>query len=391
MSFELATATRVAFGPGSAAQVPEALRGMGARRALLVTGKGADRAAALREAVEKGGVALVPFAVAGEPTLDVARAGTALAVGERCDAVLAIGGGSALDCAKAVAALATNRGDPLDYLEVVGRGLALARPSLPFVAVPSTAGTGSEVTRNAVLTDPTTRVKASLRSAHMLPRLAVVDPDLLRGASADLVAGCGLDALAQNVEPFLSGRANPITDALAREGIRRSARSLRRVVEAGVDQVALEAREDLALTSLCGGLCLANAGLGAVHGFAAPVGGMFAAPHGAVCGALLAPVLEVNLRALRERAPAHPALERMRELAVLLTGRGHASAEEGVTWVRELVRALGVPGLARWGVKEADVPALVERAKEASSMKGNPIPLEDAELARIALQAIQTA
>jgi alcohol dehydrogenase class IV len=299
--------------------------------------------------------------------------------------VLAFGGGSAIDAGKAMAALAANGGDPLDYLEVVGRGRALARPSLPFVAVPSTAGTGSEVTRNAVLTEPGARVKASLRSPLMLPALAVVDPDLLVGAPPSVIASSGLDALSQNIEPYLSLRANPITDALAREGIRRSARSLQRVFEGDTSAAA---REDLALASLCGGLSLANAGLGAVHGFAAPAGGMFSAPHGAVCAALLVPVVEVNLRALRGRAPGHPAIERLREIAVLLTDRPSATAEDGIAWLAELRRALAIPGLSAYGMTSADAPELAAKARSASSMKGNPLPLTEDELTEIARRAL---
>jgi alcohol dehydrogenase class IV len=283
----------------------------------------------------------------------------------------------------AMAALAPNGGDPLDYLEVIGRGRKLERPSLPFVAIPTTAGTGAEVTRNAVLASPDEGVKASLRSPLMLPALAIVDPDLLAGSPPSVLASSGLDALSQLIEPFLSARANPLTDALAREGIRRSARSLRRAVTESLDAAS---REDLALASLMGGLCLANAGLGAVHGFAAPAGGMFAAPHGALCAALLVPALEVNLRALRARAPGHPSLTRFDELGALLTGVPEAA--RGLDWLRDLVAALSIPGLARYGLDAGSIPLLVERAKVASSMKANPIALSDEELSEIAQRAL---
>ena len=379
--FEFATATRILFGAGRLTEAPEAVRALGSHKVLLVTGRGLARATPLREGLDRLGIPTVPFTVEGEPTVELAREGTARALSEECDAVVAFGGGSALDAGKAIAALAANGGDPLDYLEVVGRGQALTKPSLPLVAIPTTAGTGSEVTRNAVLGVKDAQVKASLRSPSMLPRLALVDPNLLAGVPPPVLASSGLDALSQLLEPFLSARANPLTDALAREGIGRSARSLRRAVLEGPDAAA---REDLALASLMGGLCLANAGLGAVHGFAAPVGGMFDAPHGAVCAALLPAVLEVNLRALRARAPTHPALPRFQEVAVLLTGRADARAEEGITWVRELCQALSVPGLGRYGLKEEDIPRLVARAKAASSMKANPLPLSDEELTEIA-------
>lgn len=388
-AFELATAGRVLFGAGVQRQLAAAVAATGARQVLLVTGASTARAATLADQLRAAGLTVIPFAVGGEPTLELVRAGTAAAREAGAGAVIGMGGGSALDGGKAIAALAGNDGDALDYLEVVGAGRPLERPPLPFFAVPTTAGTGSEVTRNAVLTVPGARVKASLRSPLMLPRVAAVDPDLLSGLPPAVIAASGLDALSQVIEPFLSVRANPITDALARDGIGRSARALRPAYAGGLATDA-GLRDDLALASLTGGLCLANSGLGAVHGFAAPAGGMFGAPHGAVCAALLPHVLDVNLRALRARAPEHPALPRYRELASLLTGAPLAdvSPEDGVAFVAALTRDLAVPGLAHHGMRPADVPALVEKAKQASSMKGNPLPLTDSELTEIAQRAL---
>ncbi|NNC02885.1 iron-containing alcohol dehydrogenase [Corallococcus exiguus] len=375
--FEFATATRVLFGPGRVQEVPDLVRGLGGRKVLLVTGTNPARAEPVRAGLERLGIPSTSFRVPGEPTVELAREGTAAAADSGCDAVVAIGGGSALDAGKAIAALAANGGDPLDYLEVIGRGQALTKPSLPFVAVPTTAGTGSEVTRNAVLGSKEAGVKASLRSPMMLPRVALVDPDLLEHAPADVLAAGGLDALSQLIEPFLSIRAQPLTDALAREGMQRSARSLRKAVLHGPGPAE---REDLAIASLFGGLCLANAGLGAVHGFAAPLGGMLGAAHGALCAALLGATLELNLEALRSRAPDHPALPRFRELAVLLTGQSNARAEDGITWVKDLVHAVRIRGLRDMGLTDAAIPELVTKARAASSMKGNPLPLTDAEL-----------
>jgi alcohol dehydrogenase class IV len=381
--FEFATATRVLFGPGALDELGPIAASLG-RRALLVTGRTPARAAPARERLQAAGVETAVFGVAGEPTLDHVRSGVRRAREESASLVVACGGGSALDAGKAIAALVGSGGDPLDYLEVVGRGRPLDGPSLPFVAVPTTAGTGSEVTRNAVLASPEHRVKASLRSPLMLARAAIVDPDLLAGLPPNVVAAGGLDALAQLVEPFVSARANPLVDALCREGIARSARSLRRAYEGDLGPAV---RVDLALASLFGGLALANAGLGAVHGFAAPAGGMFDAPHGAACAALLPAVVRVNARALRERAPDSPALARLGEIAAIVSGRP-AAAEAVVDWIADLVRDLRVPGLARWGAGEADVPALVAKARVASSMKGNPIVLEDAELEEIARSSL---
>jgi alcohol dehydrogenase class IV len=388
-ALELAAPTRILFGAGAAREVGALARDLGAH-ALVVTGRSGARAGAVTAALAAAGLRATSFAVSGEPTVDVARAGVAAARAAGCDLVVAFGGGSALDAAKAIAALLGNGGDPLDYLEVVGRGQPLARPSAPTIAIPTTAGTGSEVTRNAVLASPEHGLKASLRSPLMLPRVALVDPDLLARLPAPVVASSGLDALSQLIEPLVSIRATPATDGLAREAIPLSARALRpahAAARAG-REIAPADREALALASLYGGLCLANAGLGAVHGFAAPLGGMFSAPHGAVCAALLPAVMRVNARALAARAPSSPALARLAEVAALLTGRADASVDDGVAWARALVADLEIPGLARHGLLAARVPELVGKARVASSMKGNPIALTDDELAEIATASL---
>jgi alcohol dehydrogenase class IV len=279
----------------------------------------------------------------------------------------------------------TNPGDPLDYLEVIGQGKPLTHTAAPCIAIPTTAGTGSEVTRNAVLASLEYRVKASLRSAGMLPRLALVDPELTAGMPRALTASTGLDALTQLIEPYVSIRANAMTDLLCVEGLRRAAVSLFRAWEDGGDQ---EARDGMSWASLLGGMALANAGLGAVHGFAAPVGGMFPAPHGAVCAAILPHAMEINLEALRGRKQQSEALQRYQTVARLLTGMPQATAEDGAWWVAELVQKLEIPPLRHYGVTEADIPVLAEKAATASSMKGNPIVLTPEELAEIIGRAI---
>jgi alcohol dehydrogenase class IV len=323
--------------------------------------------------VEAAGVACVPFSVAGEPTVELIRSAP-----RDADLVIAIGGGSVLDAGKAIAALITNPGDPMDYLEVIGRGQPLKAPAAPCIAVPTTAGTGSEVTRNSVLGSPEHRVKASLRNPGMLPRLAIVDPELTRELPRAIRASTGLDALTQLIEPYLSVKANPMTDALCVDGMRRAARALPLVWDNPADGGA---RAEMSYASLLGGMALANAGLGAVHGFAAPVGGMFPAPHGAVCAAVLPHAMEVNLRATRDRS-------RFEEIARLLTGRPHASAEDGVEWIAALCRKLEIPPLRSYGVREDDVAVLVEKAAEASSMKGNPVVLKTEELREIISRSI---
>ncbi|RME94190.1 MAG: iron-containing alcohol dehydrogenase [Verrucomicrobia bacterium] len=379
MRFEFATATRILFGPGAVREAPALAAALG-RRALLVTGRNPQRAEPLRRALEEAGVACVSFACPGEPSVDDVVRAVRLAREAACELVVGFGGGSVVDCAKATAGLLTNPGEPTDYLEVVGRGQPLERPAAPWIAIPTTAGTGAEVTRNAVLACPSHRVKVSLRSPRLLARVAIVDPELTHALPAEVTARTGMDALTQLIEPFVSARRQPITDALCREALPRAARSLKRACERGDDA---QAREDMALASLFSGLALANAGLGAVHGFAGPIGGMFPAPHGAVCAALLPHVMEVNLRALRRRTPDSPVLARYDELARLLTGNPTAQAADGVAWVRQLAADLGIPPLRTYGIGEADVPVLCAKARAASSMKGNPIPLEDAELRAI--------
>ena len=384
MRFEFATATRILFGAGTLREVAPLVGGMG-QRAFVVTGRNSNRAQPLLSALSAAQISCSTFAVAGEPTTVVVREGARRVREAHADVVIAIGGGSVIDAGKAIAAFATNQGELLDYLEVIGKGRPLEQTPLPFVAIPTTAGTGTEVTRNAVIASPEHRVKASLRSPLILAKLAVVDPELTLGLPAALTASTGLDALTQLIEPFVSCRANPMTDGFCQEGMVRVARSLRRACERPDD---LAAREDMAAASLLSGLALANAGLGAVHGFAAPIGGMFPAPHGAVCAALLPHVMEVNLRALRQRQPDSDTLRRFDDVARLLTGSSTAKADDGVRWVQGLHTALKIPSLRTYGVRETDVKAVCEKAAVASSMKANPLPLPSDELEEILSRAL---
>jgi alcohol dehydrogenase class IV len=350
------------------------------RRALLVTGSSSERASRLAGQLQAAGVEATAMCIKGEPQLATVTEGARIAREASCDVVIALGGGSVIDGGKAIAAVLANGGDLLDYVEVIGRGRPLTKPSAPFIAIPTTAGTGSEVTRNAVLASPEHRVKVSLRSPLMLPRLAVVDPELTYSVPAAVTASTGLDALTQLIEPYVCNSPNPITDAICREGMYRAARSLKRACQDGRDP---RAREDMAIASLFGGLALANAKLGAVHGLAAPLGGMFPAPHGAVCARLLPLVMEANLQALESRAAGSPILERYCEVARLVTGDPSASASDGARWVAELCADLRIAPLSRFGLDEAAIPAVISQAVKASSMKGNPIQLMDEELSAI--------
>jgi len=381
MTFEFATAGRIMAGAGRAAELPAVLAGLGSR-VLVCTGADRGRHAALLAGL---GLPAAVFPVAAEPTVELARAGAAAAREHGADVVAAIGGGSVIDAAKAVAMLLGNGGDPLDYLEVVGSGRAITQPAAPCVAVPTTAGTGSEVTANAVLAAPAHGVKASLRSPLMIPRVALVDPQLTVSCPPPVTAAAGLDALTQCLEPFVSVRANPLTDGLAREGLRRAAAGLRAAYADGTD---LGARADMAMCSLLGGIALANAKLGAVHGLAGVIGGTADVPHGVACAALLAPVVEANVRALRSGPPGQPALDRYTEAAQLITGNPAASIQDGLAWIRETITLLAIPGLAAFGIGPQHADDVAAKAARSSSMAGNPVALGHGDLRTVLLQAI---
>ena len=384
MQFEFATATQIIFGAGKAVEIGTYAPTLG-RRAMVVTGRSSARADLILEQLEKQGIESVFFSVMGEPTTDIALAGVQKARQAACDWVIGIGGGSVIDTGKVIAALLTNAGKLLDYLEVIGKGKLLEKVPAPYVAVQTTAGTGAEVTSNSVLESPEHRVKVSMRSPLMFPRWAVVDPELTYSMPPSITASTGLDAFTQLLEAFVSNKANPLTDGICREGLRRAAGSLVRVFEDGRDK---EAREAMSLASLFGGLALANAKLGAVHGIAGPLGGMFKAAHGAICGRLLPSVMEMNISALQMREPESPSLARYREVARIVTGNTEAEPSDGVNWVQNVCSQLKLPPLADYKITEADFPLVVEKASAASSMKGNPIQLIEEELVQILRRAL---
>lgn len=384
MRFEFATSGRILFGPGTFREVAPAAAVFG-RPVLVVTGGSGERAVPLLDQLTSLQLPFTTFPVSSEPTLETVRSGASHAREAGCEVVIGFGGGSVIDAGKAIAAMLTNPGDLMDYLEVVGRGQPLTQPPAPYIAVPTTAGTGAEVTRNAVLASLDHRVKVSLRSPLMLPRLAVVDPELTHSLSPPLTAGTGLDALTQLIEPFVCNSTNPITDALCREGMQSAAGALQRAYRDGTDAWA---RERMSLASLLGGMVLANARLGAVHGLAGVLGGMFPAPHGMICARLLPLVMAANVKALIARSPASPALDRFAEVARILTGQNTVTAASGVNWLQALCTELAVPSLSRFGFNEKAIPQVVAQAQKASSMKGNPLALTELELADILQRAL---
>lgn len=376
MDFTFATAGQIVFGAGRRHDLIKLAAPLG-KRALLVTGSWRPRIEDLVKQLEEAELLGDTFEVNVEPSVEDVQSGLDIAVGKECDFVIAIGGGSVLDTGKAIAALLANPEPPLHYLEVVGEGNPLDQPAVPIVAVPTTAGTGAEVTRNAVLYVPDKHVKVSLRHASMLPSVALIDPELTYSAPRSVTIATGLDALTQCIEPYVSIFANPLTDPIAWSGIELAARNLPRVVD---DPQDAKARANMSLASLCGGLALANAKLGAVHGFAGVIGGLAGAPHGEICAALLPHVFTTNIKALREREPDSPILARYATVSRLLTGDASATIEDGIQWLNKLATNLETAALNDFGIGSADFATIIEKSKASSSMQGNSIALTDDEL-----------
>jgi alcohol dehydrogenase class IV len=379
MQFEFATPHRIIFGPGKLNSIGSLVASFG-NRAFIISGAPPTVFDRLVSLLGQSKIAYSTTKVKNEPTVDNVRSTVELARQTSIDVVIGIGGGSAIDMAKAVSALLTNPGDVSDYLEVIGSNKPLSISSLPLIAIPTTAGTGSEVTRNAVIGSPIHCVKVSLRSPQLFPRIALVDPALSLTLPPSITAISGLDALTQLIEPYTCNDPNPITDALCAEGIRLVARSFYKAFDHGDD---LAVREDMSLAALFSGMALANARLGAVHGLAGPIGGEIPAPHGAVCSALIAQVMSANISALQNRSPGHPTLDRYAVIARLLSGNPTASAEAGVQWVQGFCAHADIQSLSKFGLTEAQFPKIIEKANLASSMKGNPITLTEFELRNI--------
>lgn len=388
--FEFTTPSRIVFGEGSSQTLADEAAHLG-QCALLVTGRSADRSTAALKALQKAGIATQRFSVSGEPDLLSIRGGLAIARNHGADLIIGFGGGSVIDTAKAIAVLATNSGDVLEYLEIGGNSRKIENNGLPCIAIPTTAGTGAEATRNAVIADRKNGAKVSLRHQSMLPNLALVDPMLSWFLPPEQTAWGGMDALTQLIEAFLGNAANPLTDGLCRDGIKRCARSLRAAwlsANARLHQeepktltkAEQDARCDLSLAALQSGLSLANSRLGAVHGLASPLGGRLEAPHGALCAALLPATLALNLSKARESGGSEDLLERYKELGTLLTGSPQTGADEAINWLTDLGQSLEIPPLNHWGLKQSMYGEIIAAALKASSMKGNPVSLNESDL-----------
>ena len=365
--FSFQTAGEIRFGRGVAKDAAPRAFGFG-RRVLLVHGATAARAEWLAKALRDVGADVAGFACGQEPDVALIEAGVEAARAHGAQVVVGLGGGAVIDAGKAMAALVPATRPMLDHLEVVGRGLPLEADPLPFIALPTTAGTGAEVTKNAVIGVPEAGRKVSLRDARMLPDVALVDPGLTDGLPKAVSLASGLDAVTQVIEPYVSSKATRMTDALCRAAIAPGLRALRQLVDAGEDAAA---RDDLAWCSLSGGLALANAGLGGVHGLAGPIGGVSPAPHGAVCGRLLPFVLEENAR----RAEGVTAV-RLGEVRGWIAEALDGAPDEAPTTLEAWARDAGLPGLQAMGLAPEQFGAVAEAAAASSSMKGNPVALD---------------
>ncbi len=387
MQFTFATANAVHFGPGISKKIRELLPSE-VNRIFLVTGAQTDRHPSPIDALRQNEIAIETFPIAGEPSTSIIQSAVDAARAFDPQAIIGLGGGSAIDAGKAVAILLANPGNLVDYLEGVGSGKPIEYPSLPYMAIPTTAGTGSEVTRNSVLSVPGERVKVSLRSPHMVPRWAVVDPELTYELPAALAASTGMDAFIQCLEAYLSRNANPISDGVALEGLARAARSLKAACGETLDR---EAKADLCVASLCGGMALANAKLGAVHGFAGPIGGMIDAPHGALCASLLLPVLRTNFDIVMRREPQGPISAKFDNVARVITRNPAAKGSYALAWIEALLKELPLPTLSELGFSSDGIPEAVSKAVQSSSMQGNPIDLAPADLREILQDALEMA
>lgn len=375
--FAIATPQRILFGRGEAAKAPALIRTFGPR-GIIVHGANPARAQWLIGALQAAGCNVLALACTTEPTLPMLQDALTQARPFHPDWVAAIGGGATLDLGKALAALIPAPGGPMDHLEVVGKALPLSVAPLPFIAIPTTAGTGAEATKNAVIGLPDHGRKVSLRDDRMLARIALIDPALTDGTPRATTLASGLDAITQVIEPFVSSKATPFTDALTAPAIPQGIRALKRLMEAEDPQ----ARDALAYVSLTGGIALANAGLGAVHGLAGVIGGLTPAPHGAICGALLSPILRLN-RAKATGDTAQRLDQVFHHIAAILGGRPENAPATLAQWAKNA----GLPGLTTQGLPPALHRETAEAALTSSSMKGNPVPLTTQDL----IQALEAA
>lgn len=392
MQFEFLSTPRIFFGSEQFQKIGSLVKEFGSNLFVVASESALSKSSVTRSTLENKAAQsdfnFDTYIVGGEPTIETVDSGVIEAQEFNAEMIMGLGGGSALDTSKAIAGLVTNGGSARDYMEIIGKGKIIETPPLPIIAVPTTAGTGSEVTKNAVILAKKEQFKASIRSPLLIPKIVIIDSTLMVTVPSSVTASCGMDALTQLIEAYTSNKAQPMTDALAVLGIKKATKSL---LSAYKDGQLLEAREDMALASLISGICLANAGLGAVHGFASPMGGLNI-PHGVICSTLLAPTIETNISKLKSKVKKEITLEKYTRLAEIISNKTFPNMELAhkalVDFLKTLTQELKIPKLSEFGVLESDIPMIVKKAKRASSMKYNPISLDDTALSNILKQAL---
>lgn len=377
-TFSFTTAGSIHFGWGSRNTLVQHVRSYG-NRALMLYSKSVGVINEIIAEIENHNIILAKEVLTGEPTDKDIEDLAEKYRNSNFDVMIAIGGGSVLDSGKALSALLTNPGELMDYLEVVGKGKPLQNKPCPLIALPTTSGTGTEVTKNAVIKVVDKKVKVSMRNPAMIPAVAIIDPELTVSVPSAVTASTGMDAFIQVLEPFCSRKANRMVDLFCREGIPLAARNLPTAYHHPENQ---EARTMMAWVSLLGGLSLANAGLGAVHGFAGPIGGMFDVSHGTICACLLPQVWRMNLLKLQKQDD-QMLLERFSQIAAWVTDEDHSDVSQAIEWFIGLNEELGIPKLKQLGIKEKDYEAIISKALVSSSMKGNPVSLDANDLHEI--------
>lgn len=392
LTFDFLKTPQIIFGCGRFIELSKIIQSYG-NKVLLIASK-----SALKHKIVEKELAIISdqydysietILIKGEPDTEQIDNSVALGLKQKSEIVVGLGGGSVVDAGKAVAGLITNGGLSKDYIEVIGKGKKISKEALPYVAIPTTAGTGSEVTKNAVILSKEDKLKASLRSPFLIPKIALIDPELMTTVPKEITASTGLDALTQLIESFTSNKAQLLTDAIARIGIKKAAESLIFAYENGKD---ITAREDMAFAALLSGICLANAGLGAVHGFAGPLGGEFGIPHGIICGALLKPVIEENIRIMLGQVPFHKSLAKYAEINQFFGGIQPEGMKDAVFQLveklKQICKKMTIPKLSQYGMEEESFELIIKKAKKSSSMRYNPIQLTDDSLFSILKQVI---
>lgn len=381
--FDFSTVEQIHFGRGAMVHLADYIN-PGAGPVLVVTGRFNASSNPVSILLKEKQIEFLHVELHGEPDSGLLDNEVEKAKKAGVNLVVAMGGGSVLDAGKALAMLIANGGKAIDYAEVVGNGKKIEKKSISLIAIPTTAGTGSEVTKNAVVIFREKRAKTSIRHPLMLPQAAIIDPENMLTVPPDITASTGMDALTQVLEAYLSSRSNILVDSLCEKALPLALNALPAAYETGTDIIA---RESMAYVSLVGGLALANAGLGAVHGFAAAIGGLFDVPHGIICACFLPVVFEANYQTILKKNPAHPVLDKYRWFAGLC-GADNGEVAKAIDTLYDLRFQLNIPGMRKFGMDRSMMGEIAQLAAKTSSMKGNPVELTQEQLMEIFVKCV---